>query len=216
MSIGLSSVSVPLFICIHMKPKEDIEIIYRAALKVFARYGFKKATVEDIAGELGMTKGNLYRYAKNKKVLYQQTVAWALRRWQNRVVEAVADETDPRQQFLTMCRKAVDYLSEDDDFRQVLVHDPDIFPMFPSQDPFEEINANSVDMIRSILLRGMDENRFRRIEPEKVSQVIFLVYKMLIIRTYLKSQGADEKKLMMEMFEAALELLTKGLFEQSV
>ena len=68
-----------------MKPKEDISTIYEAALEVFAEYGFKKATLEDIAGQLGMTKGNLYRYARNKKDLYRNTVRYALLRWQGRL-----------------------------------------------------------------------------------------------------------------------------------
>jgi hypothetical protein len=41
-----------------------------------------------------------------------------------------------------MCRKAVDYLAQDDDLRRLLVRDPDIFPMFPQNDPFADVNAN--------------------------------------------------------------------------
>ena len=50
-----------------MRKKEKQEAIYEAALRVFARYGFRKTTVEDIARELGMTKGNLYLYARDKR-----------------------------------------------------------------------------------------------------------------------------------------------------
>lgn len=191
-----------------MRKKENIETIYEAALAVFAQYGYRKSTMDDIAGLLNMTKGNLYLYARNKKDLYHSTVAWALTRWQNRVREAVSRESDPAIQFTVMGYKAVEYLSQDDNLRQVLIHDPDIFPMFPSQDPFGEINARSIGMIRSILVQGIKKKRFRPVDPDQVSAVIFSIYKMFIIRTYIKTEGET----MQAAFAEAFGLLTRGLF----
>ena len=194
-----------------MKPKEDIATIYEAALGVFADFGFKKATLEDIAAELGMTKGNLYRYAVNKKDLYRNTVRHAMLRWQGRVREAIEQETDATQQFHVMCRKAVAYLSEDDALRRLLVRDPDIFPMFPADDPYADINANSVAMIRSILERGIAEKRFRAVDLETVPEIIFSVYKMFIIRMYIKSQDRAQEA----MFTQTVALITQGLFKET-
>ena len=56
-----------------MKKKIENEIILNAALGAFARYGYKKATLEDIAGELSMTNSSIYAYAASKKELYEQT-----------------------------------------------------------------------------------------------------------------------------------------------
>ena len=191
-----------------MKPREDISTIYEAALGVFADYGFKKATLDDIAAELGMTKGNLYRYAVNKKDLYRNTVRQAMLRWQGRVREAIERETDAERQFHVMCRKAVAYLAEDDALRRLLVRDPDIFPMFPANDPYADINANSVAMIRSILERGIAEQRFRAVDLETVPEIIFSVYKMFIIRMYIKSQDRAQE----EMFNQTVALITQGLY----
>ena len=192
-----------------MKPRENIATIYEAALGVFADFGFKKATLDDIAAELGMTKGNLYRYAANKKDLYRNTVRHAMLRWQARVREAIEQETDAERQFHVMCRKAVAYLSEDDALRRLLVRDPDIFPMFPANDPYADINANSVAMIRSILERGIAEDRFRSVDLETVPEIIFSVYKMFIIRMYIKSQDRAQE----EMFMQTVALITQGLFK---
>lgn len=191
-----------------MRKKEKIETIYTAALKVFADFGYKKATVEDIAGQLNMTKGNLYLYVKNKKELYRETVSWALRKWQMRVGEAIEKEVEVKKRFHVMCFKAVEYLSRDDHFRRVLIHDPDIFPMFPELDPFEEINRNSVLMIKNILEQGIREKKFRDVDTEKVSEIIFLIYKVFIIRTYIK----NENRFMQQVFAETVELLTLGLY----
>ena len=194
-----------------MRKKEAIETIYRSSLRVFAEYGYRKATVEDIAGRLNMTKGNLYLYAKNKNDLYLKTVSHALLNWQARVREAIEKESDVRRQFLVMCFKAVEYLSKDNDLRRVLIHDPDIFPMFPVADPFHGINQNSKNMIKTIIERGIQEKKFRPVDARRVSEIIFLVYKMFIIRTYIKT----EDQFMQQMFEQTVELLTEGLFIDS-
>lgn len=144
--------------------------------------------MEDIATKLGMTKGNLYLYAKNKKDLYRNTVSHALLKWQNLVRERVEQETDPKKQFLVMCYKAVDYLSHDRDFQRVLARDPDIFPMFSDDDPFSEINQDSIRMVQGVLRRGIQEKCFRKVKIEKISEIVFSIYKMFIIRAYVKEE----------------------------
>ena len=197
-----------LFIYFIMKPKIDIDDIYRAALRVFAEYGFKKATLDDIAARLDMTKGNLYRYARNKKDLYEQTVRHALMRWQSQVRDAVSAQTDAAERFLAMSRKAVEVLAGEDDLRRLLVRDPDIFPMFPTADPYGDINGNSVDMIRGILAQGAAEGRFRPVDLETVPEVLFSIYKMFIIRMYLQSGDPSVQA----MFAQTVALMTQGLF----
>ncbi len=191
-----------------MKPREDIKTIYNVALSVFAEFGFQKTTMQDIAAQLNMTKGNLYLYVKNKKDLYRKTISHALLKWQTKVLEAVDSEPDVKQKFTAMCFKAVEYLSNDKKLRQVLSRDPEIFPMFPTKDPFYEINHNSVELIKSILIQGIEENVFRDIDPDRVSEVVFMIYKMFIIRMYIKT----EDKLIHEMFVDTVDLFAHGLF----
>lgn len=195
-----------------MKPKIDIAKIYQAALGIFAEYGFKKATLDDIAAHLGMTKGNLYLYARSKKDLYEQTVRHALLQWQRAVRETVAAEADADARFLAMSRKAVEVLAENHELRRLLVRDPDIFPMFPKADPYADINGNSVAMIRDILAQGISEGRFRAVDLDTVPEILFSIYKMFIIRMYLKSGDP----MVQEMFAQTVTLMTRGLFMDNV
>ena len=47
--------------------KEKILII---ALRLFAIHGYEAVSVSQIAGELGMTKGALYRHYQNKRDIF--------------------------------------------------------------------------------------------------------------------------------------------------
>ena len=191
-----------------MRKKEAIEKVFTASLKVFAEYGYKKATVEEIAAELGMTKGNLYLYVKNKKDLYHRTVSHAMLQWQGMVRSRVEKEQNAENMFLVMCEKAVEYLSRHDELRRLLIRDPDIFPMFAKVDPYHEINRASVEMIKRILEAGIREGRFREVDTERVSEVIFSIYKMFIIRMYIK----EENQSVYQLFEDTVDLITTGLF----
>ncbi|MDD4838684.1 MAG: TetR/AcrR family transcriptional regulator [Synergistaceae bacterium] len=50
------------------------ENILHIALRLFARDGYEAASVSDIAGELGVTKGALYKHYKNKRDIFDSIV----------------------------------------------------------------------------------------------------------------------------------------------
>lgn len=51
------------------------ERILTAALALFARSGYEAVSVADIAGELGITKGALYRHYESKRAIFDALVA---------------------------------------------------------------------------------------------------------------------------------------------
>ena len=53
---------------------ETKENILQTALRFFARDGYEAASVSDIAGELGITKGALYKHYKNKQDIFNSIV----------------------------------------------------------------------------------------------------------------------------------------------
>jgi len=90
--------------------KKDIKRIriYEAALAVFARYGYKRARMEDVAHALDMTKGNLYLYVSNKRDLYEKAVAYALLKWQDHAKREADKFDDPVQQLAVYSTKGIE------------------------------------------------------------------------------------------------------------
>ena len=50
------------------------EKILQVALALFARDGYEAVSVSMIAGELGMTKGALYKHYENKRAIFDSIV----------------------------------------------------------------------------------------------------------------------------------------------
>ena len=195
------------FIQVGMTREDKLPKIYEAALKVFAQYGYKRTRVEDVAAELGMTKGNLYLYVKNKRDLYEKAVAFGLLRWQSMVSKAIADIDDVVEQFIVMCKKSFTYLSRDVALRTILINDPSIFPLSRREDPFYEINRASIGLIRNILVKGIEQGKFREVDVDHISELLFSIYVMFIIKTYVKSEGKSTQK----MFEQGIDIVLQGL-----
>ncbi|MFZ5773149.1 MAG: TetR/AcrR family transcriptional regulator [Thermodesulfobacteriota bacterium] len=51
-------------------PPEKQEKIVAAAVREFARHGYRKASINTIVREAGIAKGSLYQYFRNKEVLF--------------------------------------------------------------------------------------------------------------------------------------------------
>lgn len=191
-----------------MRQKIANERVMDAAIRCFAAYGYKKTTLDDIAGMLGILASSMYAYAENKRDLYEQAVRYVLLRWQNRVKEAVLQKYTPKEQLLTLCETALTYLMDDGDFCALLRSDPSIFPMFPTVDPYEEINEESVAMIERILCAGEQSGDFRPVQLRPTAELIFSLYKGFIIHAYV--QG--EQEYLERYMETAIDLISNGLY----
>ena len=190
-----------------MRKRIDDETILLSALRCFSVYGYKKTTLEDIAGELNLGNSSVYAYTTSKRALYEDVVRYVMLRWQNKVKAAVKRRRTATDKFRALCETALLYLSEDGSFCALLKNDPTIFPMFPESDPYEEINAESVAMIGRILDEGQASGEFRKLETTAVSELIFSMYKGFIIRAYIES----EDKFMEHYMSHAIELFTNGI-----
>lgn len=67
-------------------PREKQEAILLAAMEVFAQNEYKRASTDVIAAKAGISKGLLFYYFRNKRVLYERVYAYA----QQLAVEASA------------------------------------------------------------------------------------------------------------------------------
>ena len=84
------------------------EKIIEAATKVFAQYGYRGATVEQIAKKAGMSKPNLLYYYKTKKILYLGVVQGILDTWLGPLQQLNVDQ-DPEQEICAYIERKIEY-----------------------------------------------------------------------------------------------------------
>lgn len=91
--------SVRGFITPHVENDALVERRYReliaAALRLFERRGFDRTTIEEIADELGLSVGAIYRYVERKEDILLLTLAHTLWQFQSEVAAATGGVDDP-------------------------------------------------------------------------------------------------------------------------
>lgn len=192
-----------------MEINAKLNQILESAVEIFARFGYKKASMEDVAQKMGMTKGNLYFYCENKQDLYQKAVAHALTKWQARVSEAINKERDIVDRFITLAVKSLEYLHEDANLLALITADPDIQAITPSEERFPTIGRTAYALVNDTIRQAVDEGRFRAVDVDKVSGFLYAIYCTFIIKTYIKSEGQSAQ----EMYLAGIDVILHGLIK---
>lgn len=84
-------------------PKQDTrERIMEAALELFARYGFKKTTVDDIARESGVGKGTVYLYFSSKEEIALEVMRDQNRQIHDKLRALASSKADPENKLSSM------------------------------------------------------------------------------------------------------------------
>ena len=194
-----------------MDKQKRIEDIYNAALGEFSVFGYKRANISGIAEKLGMTKGNLYFFINSKQQLYNDSIAWGLKRWQGKVFLCINSVDDPVEKFRILGDASYRYLAEDSVLREILIKDQNLFPIDPLNGGlFGDIHNRSINMIAEILQDGISKQVFRDdIDVEHVSHLTYSIYVMFIVKTYILSN----KHSFENYFNDAVELVLRGVLK---
>lgn len=190
-----------------MEKADKEQKIFQAALSLFAHYGYRKTTLEDVAVKVGMTKSNIYFYVKNKRDLYEKSVSHALEKWRTTIEKELEAAGNAKEKFVIASTRAIEYLEGHRELRSLLIKDPEIFTLSPSEDRFYEVNRRAMQMLKNVIQQGIDEGVFYPVDVDHVSEFLFSVYIMFLIKTYVKSDGSSSDR----MYEEGLALIFRGL-----
>ena len=78
--------------------REKTEAILEAALEVFATYGFRGATLDQIAAQAGISKPNILYYFDGKEAIHAELLARLLETWLE-PLEQMSDKGDPVEEI---------------------------------------------------------------------------------------------------------------------
>jgi AcrR family transcriptional regulator len=146
------------------RPAELLE----AALDVFFEKGFAAARLEDIAARAGVSKGTIYLYFDSKDDVFEALVQ-AIPLPNIETLRALAaDATIPAD---TMLRRALTFMGgvlRDErmmKFPRLIVGEGGRFPKL-AESYKRQVISRGVNILSSIIERGIAEGRFREVDPK--------------------------------------------------
>jgi len=183
------------------------ERIVRAAAKLFARYGYHKTNLQKIADRLGIAKGSIYGYFKNKKALFVavcdhtfSALDAELQRFieqEGNIVKRIRDGT---KMFLTFCKRNRHFID-------LVVEEHSLLKEHPK---FASLVEKQIRRLIEVIERGIEEGLFRRIDPHRAAgALISMVYGALFAYSEKRSPLPLE-----EMADGILDIYFNGILSK--
>ena len=148
----------------HARPEE----ISKAALAVFAQKGYAAATMADIAGLAGITKGTIYLYFRNKEDLFNALVREHIA---DRIAANIAPAEVDGRDVITAIKEYFDIITDmvltDEALAlgRIITAEARNFPGM-AQYWHSEVIERLLTRITVLMQRGAEEGSISDIEPE--------------------------------------------------
>lgn len=154
-------------------PELRHEQILSAAHEVFGRSGFAAARLEDIAQQVGVSKGTLYLYFESKDALFRAMVLERTGRSIELLQQAVAEVSTPRERLERFVRKLWSIASSPEVvvIAKVVQGELHNFPEL-ARFYYENVILRVRGMLLEILAEGVASGDFRQAQAELAARTI--------------------------------------------
>ena len=191
--------------------KEDYVIseILVAAKSLFAQFGLKKTTIEDISLASGKGKSTLYNYFPGKNEIFEAVVKYEMQSVIRRLLETVDSSLSAKNKLKTFLTVQSTAMVELHSLYKVLFEDmiESRKMLMPLRLKYEE---TQIDMITRIILTGTASGEFKQLAVahiRKIALVIIIAFRGLHFP--LSINPAEMRPA--DYFDALIDMLVEGI-----
>ncbi|RJR17985.1 MAG: TetR/AcrR family transcriptional regulator [Desulfobacteraceae bacterium] len=148
------------------------QMIIDSAVKIFHQKGYRTATLDDVAEDLGLTKPALYHYVSSKENLLFQIYMQALETFFGYVYEISSMKISPAEKLRLFIRRHL---------KTVVIENLAIFSVFFSEEgqlpeeDFQKIREEKkkfTRVVEEIIEEGISQGCFRTLKPKLLAYAI--------------------------------------------
>ena len=157
--------------------------ILKMSQQIFARYGFYKSTMDDIARAMGMKKGSLYYYYKSKEEIFSDVIRYESEQFLQTAREKLAGISQPRKQIIFLVKFQLDY------FKQVVnLHQLTIQVVLEVNTLITKLHRNYIDksvkLLSEIIEAGIQKGDFKSCDATEVARAILTIAEAVKFREF--------------------------------
>jgi AcrR family transcriptional regulator len=181
--------------------------IVKSAAGVFAKFGFKKTTVDDIAQALRKGKSSIYYYFNSKEDIFKAVVEKEADSLRAKIEEIMASEMDTIEKiraYVETRMLSVKVMSNYHTF----VNDNDVSNLDLIEKFRAKYDTEELIIIKLLLKEGMENGQFKIKDIELSSIALFTAMKGLEFPLFIKSPKAHN---LLTIIDDMLDILFYGL-----
>jgi AcrR family transcriptional regulator len=184
------------------------DCILLAASRAFARFGFKKTSVEEIAKDAGVAKGTVYLACDTKEDLFYQAIHREVRDWSAEIAKLIDPRKRADQLLIEIARAGVEYMNRRPLVRELLFGQHHmILPEWSER--LDELRALGRGNCTEVLKLGIKQGVFR---PDLPIDEVSLILQDFMIATHLfHDRGVDKEERLARRLATGFEMLMHGI-----
>jgi len=145
--------------------------ILKAAQQVFARFGYHKTTMDDIAEAAGLKKASLYYYYTSKEEIFRDVIVAESQEFLQKLRAAVSDLQHPRDKIVRYLTFRMEYFQQMVNLHRLTVQT--VLELKPLVEKvYHQYLQEELRMLEGILQEGMNTNVFKPGETAKIASGI--------------------------------------------
>jgi AcrR family transcriptional regulator len=148
---------------------ESRKKIIDAAMHVFSRQGFMKATIRDIAKYAGISIGGVYLYFKNKEELYKSLINERMHDIGAQIEVTTGRAESASEALSNFLKLYLDHALKHKEF--ILLHIREHGFVFGREEKRKFFKSQK-KLIEQIILKGISNGEFRNCDAKKMSDVL--------------------------------------------
>lgn len=161
-----------------MDKDEKKDRIIESARELFARFGLKKTTMDEIAEKCGMSKASLYYYFQSKEDIFKSVIKKEFELFKKRVEETLSKEGSPQEKLRAFIVARFTRLKEISNYYSTLKDEYLEHYAFVEKERTEFTNWE-IQTIQSILDEGIQKGIFETSDSKLTAVVIAYALKGL-------------------------------------
>ncbi len=146
--------------------------IAQTAKEVFAEHGYQGTTLDAVAKRLGMSKGTIYIYYRNKDDLFLQVVEELIAGILESTAQDAKASKPPLEKLASMVRRKMEYFEHERDFFRIYLHEKqglDVAPKDLHKQALREMYRQSVDTLAGVIQEGIEAGVIRPMDSRRLA-----------------------------------------------
>ncbi|HID92614.1 MAG TPA: TetR/AcrR family transcriptional regulator [bacterium (Candidatus Stahlbacteria)] len=185
---------------------EKRDIILKVAQNLFARYGLKKTTVDEIARDARVSKGTIYHYFKSKEDIFSAVVERESKILKDKIKEAIEKEDPPQKKLRAFVLTKIHYMRELVNLYNVTKDIvTEVLPQLETAR--KSYFDDEIKIVKEILTEGVEKRIFTIKKIDLTALAMISALKGLEYPWVMHGKSIDIE----ESIDALLEILFKGI-----
>lgn len=188
--------------------------ILKVSQQIFARYGFFKATMDDIAQAMGMKKGSLYYYYKSKEDILRDVVHYESEQFLKALEKEIALVKTPQEKIVRFLQFRLKQFKEVMNLHQISIQ---AFLEATSviSRLYRECFENEIELLAEVVQEGIDQQVFMKYDSKKVAQVLLTFAEAVKFREFHRNNTIAVSEINYSAIEEEIlfstEIIIKGI-----